>query len=222
MRLEENPPLPLNTDTPYARDLNFTLSKVLRNIAQKVNGVADGRISSIDNAQTAVPTTGQWRQGDIVRNSTPSVVTATPNYVIWGWQCVVSGTPGTWVALITPQSPTNGAWTNFVLTPSASSGTFGSASAQGWFSKVGRVVSFTLEITITTNGTAAGGVVVSLPYAAAHGATCCGRDNVITGNMLQGYIFSTASSLNIWTYNNGYPGTNGCVLTMSGTYESTT
>lgn len=40
--------------------------------------------------QTAAPTTGTWRLGDIVWNSDP----ASSEYV--GWVCTVAGTPGTW------------------------------------------------------------------------------------------------------------------------------
>lgn len=40
--------------------------------------------------QTAAPTTGTWRLGDIVYNSDP----ASTEYV--GWVCTVAGTPGTW------------------------------------------------------------------------------------------------------------------------------
>lgn len=220
MRLEENPLLPQNPDTVYARDLGTALTRQMRSVAQKVNMLADGRITAIDNAQTAVPTTGQWKQGDIVRNSAPAVIAGFPNYVIWGWQCVTSGTPGTWVPLTTSESPTASAWTNVALTPSAASGTFGSASSQGWFNKVGRTVSFTLEITITTNGTGAGAVRTTLPYTPARNAVFYGRDNVLTGNMLQGYAFAGSALLSCWTYNNGYPGASGCVLTMGGVYEA--
>lgn len=40
--------------------------------------------------QTAAPTTGTWRLGDIVYNSDP----ASTEYV--GWVCTAAGTPGTW------------------------------------------------------------------------------------------------------------------------------
>lgn len=40
-----------------------------------------------------VPTTGTWRQGDIVWDTNPAAG-ATP-----GWVCVVGGTPGTWKAM---------------------------------------------------------------------------------------------------------------------------
>jgi hypothetical protein len=41
---------------------------------------------------TAAPTTGTWRVGDHVENSTPAV--GQPK----GWWCTVAGTPGTWVS----------------------------------------------------------------------------------------------------------------------------
>lgn len=98
MRLEENPLLPMNPDTPYAQSLNFTLARLFRGIASKVNGLADGRLAQIDNARTAAPTTGTWAQGDFVRNSTPTEQgSASSKYVIYGWIAVAGGTPGTWV-----------------------------------------------------------------------------------------------------------------------------
>jgi hypothetical protein len=42
---------------------------------------------------TAAPTTGTWKQGDIVVNTTPSAG-GTP-----GWVCTTAGTPGTWKAM---------------------------------------------------------------------------------------------------------------------------
>jgi hypothetical protein len=44
-------------------------------------------------AGTAAPTTGTWKRGDVVMNSTPSAG-GTP-----GWVCVTAGTPGTWKAM---------------------------------------------------------------------------------------------------------------------------
>lgn len=41
-------------------------------------------------ANTGIPTTGLWNQGDIIWNSAPT----SGGYA--GWICTVSGTPGTW------------------------------------------------------------------------------------------------------------------------------
>jgi len=46
--------------------------------------------NTIELFQAAAPTTGTYRVGDIVYNSTP----ASAGYV--GWVCTVAGTPGTW------------------------------------------------------------------------------------------------------------------------------
>lgn len=98
MRLEENPLLPRDPNSSYSQDLNFTLSRLFRAIASKVNGMTDGRLSVIDNALTAAPTTGTWAQGDFVRNSTPTEQgSAASKYVVFGFVCVSGGTPGTWV-----------------------------------------------------------------------------------------------------------------------------
>lgn len=96
MRLEENPLLPATGDMTQ---WGFTLSRLFRGIATKVNGMADGRLAQIDNARTAAPTTGTWAKGDFVRNSNPSELgAASSKYVIHGWIATVGGTPGTWVA----------------------------------------------------------------------------------------------------------------------------
>jgi hypothetical protein len=96
MRLEENPQLPMNPDSAYARELNYTLSRLFRNIAQKTNAIGDGRLNGSDLVAAAVPTTGTYAQGDFIRNSAPvEAGAAASKYVVLGWICTVGGTPGT-------------------------------------------------------------------------------------------------------------------------------
>lgn len=53
-----------------------------------------GSLTSIKRSQdTAAPTTGTWKRGDVVWNLTPSAAGAP------GWICVTAGTPGTWKAM---------------------------------------------------------------------------------------------------------------------------
>ena len=90
MRLNQQPRLQQGTD--------YSLTELFRSIAQKVNGLADGSMSEIDNAATGAPTTDQHMQGDYVRNKAPTELGAVGSkYIIFQWTCVVSGTPGTWV-----------------------------------------------------------------------------------------------------------------------------
>ena len=96
MRLEENPQLPANPDSPYAQNLNFTLSRLFRNIAAKVNQIGDGRLVGSDLVAASIPTTGTYAQGDFIRNSAPvEAGTAGSKYVLLGWICTAGGTPGT-------------------------------------------------------------------------------------------------------------------------------
>jgi hypothetical protein len=88
MRLGEAPLLPTSTDSA----LKTALSKVLREIAIKVNQLADGSISGIDRVSTTVPTTGTWKVGDFVLKSNPVVAGAGGSqYVISGWRRITSG-----------------------------------------------------------------------------------------------------------------------------------
>jgi hypothetical protein len=96
MRLEENPQLPSNPDSDYAKNLNFTLSRIFRNIAAKVNQIGDGRLTGSDLVAASIPTTGTYGQGDFIRNSAPvEAGTAGSKYVVIGWYCEVGGSPGT-------------------------------------------------------------------------------------------------------------------------------
>jgi hypothetical protein len=111
----------------------------------------------------------------------------------------------------------NGTWTP-VVTPTT--GTLTAHTATGSYSKVGRIVNFTAIISITTNGTAAGALGMTLPFASAAGFAGAGRENGVNGNMLQVFSASASGSCTIWTYNNLYPGVNGGSLVVSGTYQT--
>lgn len=96
MKLEENPQLPTQPDSTYAQNLNFVLSRVLRNISQKVNAIGDGRIGGSDFVASSIPTTGTFATGDFIRNSAPvEAGGAGSKYVVIGWVATVGGTPGT-------------------------------------------------------------------------------------------------------------------------------
>lgn len=75
-----------------------SLVRELRDHANLVNLISDGRLQGTNNATTAAPTTGTHSRGDFVRNTAPADSGATGNkYSIYGWLCVLGGTPGTWV-----------------------------------------------------------------------------------------------------------------------------
>ena len=81
----------------WLESFKWAMGKRLSEIAIQLNGVTEGRLSAISNAYTAAPTAGTWAQGDFVRHSSPvEAGTAGSKYVIYGFRCVASGTPGTW------------------------------------------------------------------------------------------------------------------------------
>lgn len=92
MRIQDNPHIPL--DTALGRQLHHLHAL----LASQINQLSEGRLAARYNAATAAPTTETWQQGDFITNSAPTEQgAATAKYVILGWVCIASGTPGTWV-----------------------------------------------------------------------------------------------------------------------------
>jgi hypothetical protein len=89
----------LNGNTNLSTTYNQpALQAILRNIEGQVNATSEGKIIGAYNARTSAPTTGNYAQGDFVRNSTPAEAgSGGSKYVVLGWICVASGTPGTWL-----------------------------------------------------------------------------------------------------------------------------
>lgn len=86
----------LNTTPRINADV--ALLRELKEHAAQVNALSEGRLAGTYNAQTAAPTTGTWAIGDYIKNSAPAEAgSAASKYVILGWVCTVSGTPGTWL-----------------------------------------------------------------------------------------------------------------------------
>lgn len=85
----------LNTTPRVADPL---VQQELTRHALQVNAMSEGRLTGAYNAQAAAPTTGAYAQGDFIRNNAPAELgSAASKYVVTGWICVASGTPGTFV-----------------------------------------------------------------------------------------------------------------------------
>jgi len=87
----------LNLDQGLSAEYDrSTMAGILRDIQQAVNALAEGRQAGSYAATTAVPTTGTYAIGDFVKKSNPiEAGVALSKYVIFGWVCTTSGTPGT-------------------------------------------------------------------------------------------------------------------------------
>lgn len=113
-------------------------------------------------------------------------------------------------------------WRSYTPTITAGSGTFTSVSATGRFRKVGRHVDFQMTVSITTNGTAATNVAATLPFAvgSTYSFVGYGRENTTTGNLLGVTLTAGATQCGIINYDNTYPGADGYVLHITGSYEA--
>jgi hypothetical protein len=83
--------------TPLKR-LDPDFDRLLKEVIGQINQLSEGTLAANYNALQAPPTSGAYAKGDEVKNSNPSELGAIGSkYVIRGWQCIASGTPGTWV-----------------------------------------------------------------------------------------------------------------------------
>jgi parallel beta-helix repeat protein len=86
--------------------------------------------------------------------------------------------------------------------------------------EVEKMVYYTADVTIDTNGTGSGQVRVTLPIAASGtvAAINAGRD-VTSGDMLQGLIAAGGTYIQLFKYDNTYPGADATRLLVSGWYR---
>ncbi|WP_395451197.1 hypothetical protein ACHMW7_16225 [Aminobacter sp. UC22_36] len=103
-------------------------------------------------------------------------------------------------------------------TPTSSSGSFTTVSASLKYSKTGNVVDFTVTVTITTAGTAAGALLVPLPFTAASSSIAVGRETAAVGFILQGEIGAGGASMGILKYDNTTIIASGRTVVATGTY----
>lgn len=115
----------------------------------------------------------------------------------------------------------NGAWTSYTPTVTSASGSFTTVSGTGRYVQLGKLVVLMVKVTITTNGTAAGNVKVSLPVSSRASTMYVGsgREDNSTGVMTQFYVAADGFSYFLNT-NGTYPGGNNYVLNGTVTYEA--
>ena len=97
------------------------------------------------------------------------------------------------------------AWTSYTPTITAATGSFTTVSATGSYQVIGKTCFVTINISITTVGTAAGTIYATLPFTSAARIQIGGYGMEVnsTGTMLKGYIPTSSTQLQITTYSNG-------------------
>lgn len=110
-------------------------------------------------------------------------------------------------------------WKAYSPAVSAQAGVFGSVSSSGRYVKRYQRVTCSMSVTITTNGTAAGAVFVTLPFPARVSTACAGRASGVSGKALQGFVAGGSDTVAIYNYDGSYPGGDGEVLVLNIDYE---
>jgi hypothetical protein len=111
------------------------------------------------------------------------------------------------------------AWSTYTPTFSAQSGSITTATASGRYKVIGKTVHFMAQLAITTNGTGATAIILSLPVTALEASFGFSGVTTTGGQVLLGWTSDT-SHVTIETPTSGYPGGNGVTLVISGIYES--
>lgn len=114
-------------------------------------------------------------------------------------------------------------WTSYTPTLTAVSGSYTTTSAIGGYARgSGGLVCFFAVATITTVGTGTN-PVLGLPLPMATGGSTwviTGREDGVTGSLLQATVAPGASTMTIYDYKNTNIAANGAIFKMSGCYVS--
>lgn len=199
--------------------------------------MADAKISALPASTTPLAGTEivPLVQGGVTKKVTVSDLTAgratsasevtasTGNFIVGtsGKGVDFSATPGPSAAGAAATSELladyeEGTWTPVVT---SGAGTITSYTASGTYTRVGRLVTLIMEITITNNGTGANDIRISgIPYTTTlQAGNGCGRESAVNGLMLN-LIMGGPNSIYMYRYDNAYPAATNAILRASFTY----
>lgn len=122
----------------------------------------------------------------------------------------------------TPLSSINPGWTAYTPSVSALTGSYTTTSVTGAYLQLGGLVFFRVKLTITTVGTGTN-PIIGVPFAANSGANSdtvivTGRENALTGKMLQGTLVAGGTGFTVYNYDNTNPAADGAVCYLNGCY----
>jgi hypothetical protein len=114
----------------------------------------------------------------------------------------------------------SGAWTTYTPIVTAQSGTYTTVSAAGRYIRLGKLCVVNITINITNNGTAAVQTFATAPFNASSAQIYagCGRENAVTGLMLQSRI-TNGDTIRIGKYDATYAGGTGYTLDTTTIFE---
>ena len=109
------------------------------------------------------------------------------------------------------------AWTTYTPTPSCGTGTFTSASATGRYKQIGKTVFVQAALTVTTNGTCAGNMRMSLPLTSNGNAYALSMFDNISASTGSAVASTDATTIRMFTVAGAYP--TGFNPIVTGVYE---
>jgi len=191
-----------------------TTGQVLAKTSNTSFAVAWDSVSSLAGGQAL--SSANDTNVTLVLSGTPTTCLLEPATVTAGWTGTLSVARGG-----TGDSGT--AWSTWTPTVTAGTGTIttlGTVTAR--FKTIGKTVFFYVSVPITTNGTGASFVQITLPVAAANtvNQSGIGRENGVTGKNLGAKIVKNTANLQVTFYDGTYPGANGAEIDINGIYES--
>jgi len=136
---------------------------------------------------------------------------------------VIAGTPLTTDQVDIQVNGTGGAyndpWQTYTPTVTSGTGSLTTVSATGRYKKHGSVIHFSMAITLTNIGTGATNIQCTLPVSALaqDRSFGSGRESASSGDIL--FWWNTTTRAIITKDDGTFPGVNGYVLNISGSYE---
>lgn len=112
-------------------------------------------------------------------------------------------------------------WVSFTPALSATSGTLTTAAATGKYRRDGSLVTLVIKASITTNGTATGGLLATMPTPVAAGIEAVGNGKMVSGGdqTLSAVAGPLSNQMTIVDDDGAYPGADSRVLVVTICYQ---
>jgi hypothetical protein len=113
------------------------------------------------------------------------------------------------------------AWQNYATVLSANAGAFTTAAVTMRYKQLDtKTLLVEFLVNITTNGTAAGNIKLTLPKAASYTAVGAAREYAVSGALCAATVTATTNQIIVTKYDNTYPGANGAQISGTLVYEA--
>ena len=115
----------------------------------------------------------------------------------------------------------NAAWTSYTPTLTSQTGSITTATASGYYTRIGKLCAVYVRANITTAGTGAGFLGISMPFTSANTneQIFVGRETIATGTAMTGNLAPSDTVLKVLTYNALTPIASGTRVIASGIFE---